>query len=64
MAAARASAESLDIPLYRYLGGAGANTLHDEVTSLGGVAALAPGGSCGNTGQHALQGRDLTEIGV
>src|SRR5215469_3921437 len=27
MAAARASAESLDIPLYRYLGGAGANTL-------------------------------------
>jgi enolase len=27
MAAARASAKSLDIPLYRYLGGAGANTL-------------------------------------
>lgn len=27
MAAARASAQSLDIPLYRYLGGAGANTL-------------------------------------
>jgi enolase len=27
MAAARASAESIDIPLYRYLGGAGANTL-------------------------------------
>jgi len=27
MAAARASAQTLDIPLYRYLGGAGANTL-------------------------------------
>src|SRR5437899_13087193 len=27
MAAARASAQSLDIPLYRYLGGAGANTV-------------------------------------
>jgi len=34
MAAARASAESLDIPLYRYLGGAGANTLPTPMMNI------------------------------
>jgi enolase len=34
MAAARASAVSLDIPLYRYLGGAGANTLPTPMMNI------------------------------
>jgi enolase len=34
MAAARASAASLDIPLYRYLGGAGANTLPTPMMNI------------------------------
>ncbi|HTW58612.1 MAG TPA: phosphopyruvate hydratase [Terriglobales bacterium] len=34
MAAARASANSLDIPLYRYLGGAGANTLPTPMMNI------------------------------
>jgi enolase len=34
MAAARASAGSLDIPLYRYLGGAGANTLPTPMMNI------------------------------
>jgi len=34
MAAARASAQSLDIPLYRYLGGAGANTLPTPMMNI------------------------------
>jgi enolase len=34
MAAARASAESLSIPLYRYLGGAGANTLPTPMMNI------------------------------
>ena len=34
MAAARASALSLDIPLYRYLGGAGANTLPTPMMNI------------------------------
>lgn len=34
LAAARASAESLDIPLYRYLGGAGANTLPTPMMNI------------------------------
>ena len=34
MAAARASAYSLDIPLYRYLGGAGANTLPTPMMNI------------------------------
>ncbi len=34
MAAARASAESLDLPLYRYLGGAGANTLPTPMMNI------------------------------
>jgi enolase len=34
MAAARASAESLNIPLYRYLGGAGANTLPTPMMNI------------------------------
>src|SRR3954468_6475472 len=34
MAAARASASSLDIPLYRYLGGAGANTLPTPMMNI------------------------------
>jgi len=34
MAAARASAESLDVPLYRYLGGAGANTLPTPMMNI------------------------------
>jgi len=34
MAAARASAHSLDIPLYRYLGGAGANTLPTPMMNI------------------------------
>ncbi len=34
MAAARASAESLKIPLYRYLGGAGANTLPTPMMNI------------------------------
>ena len=34
MAAARASARSLDIPLYRYLGGAGANTLPTPMMNI------------------------------
>src|SRR3984893_9215858 len=34
MAAARASAQSLDIPLYRYLGGAGANTLPPPMKNI------------------------------
>ena len=34
MAAARASARSIDIPLYRYLGGAGANTLPTPMMNI------------------------------
>ena len=34
MAAARASAKTLDIPLYRYLGGAGANTLPTPMMNI------------------------------
>jgi len=34
MAAARASAQTLDIPLYRYLGGAGANTLPTPMMNI------------------------------
>jgi enolase len=34
MAAARASANSIDIPLYRYLGGAGANTLPTPMMNI------------------------------
>jgi enolase len=34
MAAARASAASLDVPLYRYLGGAGANTLPTPMMNI------------------------------
>jgi len=34
MAAARAAAQSLDIPLYRYLGGAGANTLPTPMMNI------------------------------
>ncbi len=34
MAVARASAQSLDIPLYRYLGGAGANTLPTPMMNI------------------------------
>src|SRR6201987_4214495 len=34
MAAARASAQSIDIPLYRYLGGAGANTLPTPMMNI------------------------------
>jgi enolase len=34
MAAARASAQSLDVPLYRYLGGAGANTLPTPMMNI------------------------------
>ncbi len=34
MAAARASADSLDLPLYRYLGGAGANTLPTPMMNI------------------------------
>jgi enolase len=34
MAAARASAQSLDMPLYRYLGGAGANTLPTPMMNI------------------------------
>ena len=34
MAAARASAVSLDMPLYRYLGGAGANTLPTPMMNI------------------------------
>src|SRR6266567_7492541 len=34
MAAARASAQSLDTPLYRYLGGAGANTLPTPMMNI------------------------------
>ena len=34
MAAARASARTLDIPLYRYLGGAGANTLPTPMMNI------------------------------
>jgi enolase len=34
MAAARASARSLDVPLYRYLGGAGANTLPTPMMNI------------------------------
>src|ERR1700693_2208151 len=34
MAAARASAKSQDIPLYRYLGGAGANTLPTPMMNI------------------------------
>src|ERR1700676_2860328 len=42
MAAARASARSLDIPLYRYLGGAGANTLPTPMMNIlkGGAHAI------------------------
>src|SRR6201982_2252284 len=52
MAAARASAYSLDIPLYRYLGGAGANTLPTPMMNIL------------NGGAHADNNVDLQEFMV
>ena len=52
MAAARASAVSLDVPLYRYLGGAGANTLPTPMMNIL------------NGGAHADNNVDLQEFMV